>query len=184
VPDFIAEAKANPGKINMGSGGIGSTGHVAGELFQMMASTKFAHVPYRGEAPALTDLIGGQVQVVFTTAGSTLEYLKAGTLRALAVTSSTRMSVLPDVPPVADFLPGYEASSWIGVGAPTKTPGDIIATLNRAIDDALANRKNKAQLEGLGASAMPGSPADFGKFIGSEVDKWAKVIKFSGAKQK
>jgi tripartite-type tricarboxylate transporter receptor subunit TctC len=182
VLEFIAYAKANPGKINMGSGGVGSTGHVAGELFGMMAGVKIAHVPYRGEAPALTDLIGGQVQVVFSTAGSAIEFVRAGTLCALAVTSGTRMNVLPDVPSLAEFLPGYDAGSWAGIGAPSKTPAEIVDKLNRDINAALADPKIKAQLTDLGATVLSTSPAEFGKFIATEIEKWAKVVKFSGAK--
>jgi tripartite-type tricarboxylate transporter receptor subunit TctC len=182
VPQFIDYAKANPGKINLGSGGVGSTGHVSGEMFNMMAGIKIAHVPYRGEAPALTDLLGGQVQVVFATAGSAVQYVKAGTLRALAVTSATRMNVLPDVPAIAEFLPGYEATSWTGVGAPRDTPADIVERLNREINAALTDAKFTATLTGLGASVLAGSPADFGKFIADETEKWGKVVKFSGAK--
>jgi tripartite-type tricarboxylate transporter receptor subunit TctC len=182
VPQFIDYAKANPGKINLGSGGVGSTGHVSGEMFNMMAGIKIAHVPYRGEAPALTDLLGGQVQVVFATAGSAVQYVKAGTLRALAVSSGARMSVLPDVPSIAEFLPGYEATSWTGVGAPRDTPADIVERLNREINAALADAKFTATLTGLGASVLAGSPADFGKFIADETEKWGKVVKFSGAK--
>jgi tripartite-type tricarboxylate transporter receptor subunit TctC len=182
VPEFIAYAKANAGKINMGSGGVGSTGHVSGELFDMMAGIKVAHVPYRGEAPALTDLLGGQVQVVYSTAGSAVAYVKAGKLRALAVTSATRMDVLPDVPAIAEFLPGYEATSWTGVGAPRGTPADIVDKLNHEINAALADPKFSARLIGLGASVLAGSPADFTKFIADETEKWGKVVKFSGAK--
>jgi tripartite-type tricarboxylate transporter receptor subunit TctC len=182
IPQFIDYAKANPGKINMGSGGVGSTGHVSGEMFNMMADIKIAHVPYRGEAPALTDLLGGQVQVVFTTAGSAIQYVKAGTLRALAVTSDARMDVLPDVPALADFLPKYESTSWTGIGTPSNTPNEIVDMLNRAINAALADPRNKAQLADLGATVLAGSPADFGKFIADETEKWGKVVKFSGAK--
>ncbi len=182
VPQFISYAKANAGKVNMGSGGIGSTGHVAGELFNMMAGVKIAHVPYRGEAPAMTDLLAGQVQVVFATAGSAISYVRSGTLRALAVTSATRMDVLPDVPALAETLPTYEATSWAGFGAPAGTPVAIIDKLNRETNAALAEPKLKAQLANLGATVMTGSPADFGKFIASEIDKWGKVIKFAGIK--
>jgi len=182
VPQFISYAKANSSKINMGSGGVGSTGHVAGELFNMMADINLVHVPYRGEAPALTDLLRGQVQVVFTTAGSAISYVKAGTLRALAVTSAKRIDVLPGVPTVADSLPGYEATAWAGIGAPTGTPAAIIDRLNGETNAALADAKFKSQLAGLGAMEMAGSPADFGKFIASEIDKWAKVIKFAKIK--
>jgi tripartite-type tricarboxylate transporter receptor subunit TctC len=182
VPEFISYAKANPAQINQGSGGIGSTGHVAGELFKMLAGVPIAHVPYRGEAPALTDLLGGQVQVVFSTAGSAISYLKAGSLRALAVTSEKRLDALPDVPPLADFVPGYEASAWGGIGAPRNTPGEIIAKLNKEINAGLADPKLKAQLADLGATVLAGSPDDFHKFIAAETEKWGKVIKFAGIK--
>jgi tripartite-type tricarboxylate transporter receptor subunit TctC len=179
---FISYAKANPGKINMGSGGIGSTGHVAGELFNMMAGIKIAHVPYRGEAPALTDLLAGQVQVVFATAGSTISYVKAGTLRALGVTSSKRMAVLPDVPAVAEFLPNYEASSWSGIGAPGHTPAEIVAKLNNEINAVITEPATDAKLAALGATVVASSPEDFRKFIADEIKKWAKVIKFANIK--
>jgi tripartite-type tricarboxylate transporter receptor subunit TctC len=182
VPEFISYAKANPTQVNQGSGGIGSTGHVSGELFKMMSGVTMAHVPYRGEAPALTDLLGGQVQVVFATAGSLIGYLKAGSLRPLAVTSQTRLDLLPDVPPLAEFLPGYEASAWGGIGAPSNTPVEIVDKLNKEINAGLADPKLKAQLADLGATVLAGSPADFGKFIAAETEKWAKVVKFSGAK--
>src|SRR5215468_5423901 len=160
VPEFIAYAKANPGRINMGSGGIGATGHVAGELFKMMAGVQMAHVPYRGEAPALTDLLGGQVQVVFSTVGSTIGYVKAGSLRTLAITAETRLDTLPGVAPLAEFLPGYEASNWAGIGAPANTPAEIIAKLNAEINAGLADPKLKAQFADMGATVLPGSPAD------------------------
>ncbi len=179
VPEFISYAKANPGKINMGSGGAGSTGHVAGELFNMMAGIKMAHVPYRGEAPAITDLLAGQVQVVFSTPGSSMSYVKAGTLRALGVTSAKRMDVLPDVPAVAEFLPGYEAVSWAGIGAPAKTPPEVIAKLNSAFNAALAEPELKARLAEFGAVVMTSTPAEFGKFIAAEIEKWGKVVKFA-----
>lgn len=182
IADFIAYAKANPGKINMGSGGIGSTGHVAGALFNMMAGLKIALVSYRGEAPAMTDLLAGQVQIVFTTPGSAMSYVKAGTLRALAVTSVVRMDVLPEVPTVAETLPDYEATSWAGIGAPAHTPAEIIDKLNRETNAALAESKLKAQLANFGAVVMTSSPADFGKFIASEIDKWAKVVRFANIK--
>ncbi len=182
VPQFISYAKANPGKINMGSGGVGSTGHVAGELFNMMAGLRMAHVPYRGEAPAVTDLLAGQVQVIFSTPGSVISDIKSDTLRALAVTSTKRMDVLPDVPALAEALPGYEAVSWAGIGAPAHTPADIIDKLNRETNAALADPALKAKLANFGATVMTGSPADFGKFIDSEIDKWAKVIKFANIK--
>jgi len=182
VPEVISHAKANPGKINMGSGGIGSTGHVSGELFNMMAGIKIANVPYRGEPQALTDLLGGQVQVVFATAGSTIQYVKSGTLRALAVSSSTRQEVLPNLPVMADFLPNYEASAWGGIGAPANTPVEIIGRLNREINAGLADPKIKSQLAALGATVLAGSPSDFGKFIADETEKWESVIKFAGIK--
>jgi tripartite-type tricarboxylate transporter receptor subunit TctC len=182
VGQFISYAKANPGKINMGSGGIGSTGHVAGELFNMMAGLRMAHVPYRGEAPAITDLLAGQVQVVFSTPGSVMSDVKAGMLRALAVTSAKRMDVLPDVPALAESLPGYEAVSWAGIGAPARTPAEIIDKLNAEINASLADPALKAKLANFGAAVMTGSPADFGKFIAAEIDKWGKVIKFAKIK--
>ena len=182
VPEFINYAKANPGKINMGSGGIGSTGYVSGVLFTMMAGIKIAQVPYRGEAPALTDLIGAQVQVVFATAGSVIQHVRSGALRALAITTSVPLDALPGVPALANFLPGYEATAWIGIGAPINTPAEIVTRLNHAINAALADPQIKAQLADLGASILAGSPADFGKFIADETEKWGKVVKFSGAK--
>jgi tripartite-type tricarboxylate transporter receptor subunit TctC len=182
VPEFISYAKANPGKINMGSGGIGSTGHVSGALFTMMAGLRVAHVPYRGEAPAVTDLIGAQVQLVFATAGSTIQYIKSGALRALAVTVAKPLDALPGVPPLANFLPGYEASAWSGIGAPTNTPVEIVVRLNQEVNAALVDPHVKAQLTELGATVMAGSPADFREFIAYETEKWSKVVKFSGVK--
>jgi len=182
IPEFIAYGKANPGKINMGSGGIGSTGHVAGALFNMRAGLNIALVPYRGEAPAMTDLLAGQVQIVFTTPGSAMSYVKAGTMRALAVTSAVRMDVLPEVPTVAETLPDYEATSWAGIGAPAHTPAEILNKLNHETNAALAEPKLKAQLANFGAVVMTGSRADFGKFIASEIDKWAKVVRFANIK--
>jgi tripartite-type tricarboxylate transporter receptor subunit TctC len=182
VAEFISYAKANPGKINMGSGGIGSTGHVAGELFNMMAGLKMAHVPYRGEAPAITDLLGGQVQVVFSTPGSVMSAVKSGTLRALGVTSGKRMDVLPDVPAIAETLPGYEAVSWAGIGAPAHTPATIVEKLNGAFNAALAEPKLKARLADFGAIVMTGTPAEFRTFIAAEIAKWAKVVKFANIK--
>jgi len=179
IPEFIDYAKANPGKINLGSGGAGSTGHVAGELFNMMTGIKMAHVPYRGEAPAITDLLAGQVQVVFSTPGSSISYVKAGTLRGLGVTSAKRMDVLPDVPAIAEFLSGYEAVSWAGIGAPAKTPPEIIAKLNSAFNAALAEPELKTRLAEFGAEIMTMTPEEFGKFIGTEIEKWGKVIKFA-----
>jgi tripartite-type tricarboxylate transporter receptor subunit TctC len=182
VAEFISYAKQNPGKINMGSGGAGSTGHVAGELFNMMAGIKMAHVPYRGEAPAITDLLAGQIQVVFSTPGSAISYVKAGTLRALGVTGAKRMDVLPDVPAIAESLPGYEALSWAGIGAPAKTPPEIVAKLNSAFNAALADPQLQARLAEFGAVVMISTPAEFGKFIAAEIDKWGKVIKFANIK--
>jgi tripartite-type tricarboxylate transporter receptor subunit TctC len=182
VPEFIAHAKANPGKINMGSGGNGATGHVSGELFKMMSGVKMVHVPYRGEALALTDLLGGQVQVVFATVGSSIGYLRAGQLRPLAITTAARSDALPDVPSLADFLPGYEASSWNGLCAPRNTPAAIIDKLSREINTALADPKIKARFAELGGPPIGGSPAEFGKVIADDTEKWAKVIKVSGTK--
>jgi tripartite-type tricarboxylate transporter receptor subunit TctC len=182
VRDFIVYAKAKPAKVNMGSGGIGSTGHVAGELFNMMAGIRMAHVPYRGEAPAITDLLGGQVQVVFSTPGSVMSAIQAGTLRPLGVTSAARMDVLPQVPAIAETLRGYEAVSWSGIGAPAHTPAPIIEELNQRTNAALADPGLKARLATFGATVMTGTPADFGKFIAGEIDKWAKVIKFAHIK--
>jgi tripartite-type tricarboxylate transporter receptor subunit TctC len=182
APEFIAYAKANPGKVNQGSGGIGSTGHVAGELFKMMAGIEMAHVPYRGEPPALTDLIGGRVQVVFSTAGSLVGYMKAGTLRALGVTTKTELPALAGVPLLADAVPGYDAASWVGIAAPRRTPPDIVATLNREINAGLADAKLRGQLADLGAAAFSASPGEFEAFIAAEVDKWRKVVKTAGLK--
>src|SRR5712692_10505542 len=182
VPEFIAYAKANPGKINLGSGVNGTTTHVAGELFKLMTAVDIVHVPYRGGAPMLVDLLGGQVQVTFDPLPSAIEYIRSGKLRALAVTTATRAKVLPDLATVADVLPGYEASTWYGVGAPRNTPSEIIAKLNIEINSALADPKMKARLADLGGTILPGSPADFGKLIAEETEKWAKVVKFSGAK--
>jgi tripartite-type tricarboxylate transporter receptor subunit TctC len=182
VAEFIAYAKSNPGKINMGSGGVGSTGHVAGELFNLMAGLKIAHVPYRGEAPSVTDLLGGQIQVMFSTPGSVINFVKAGTLRPLAVTSAKRMHVLPDVPALAETLPDYDAVSWAGIGAPAGTPVEIIDKLNRETNAALADPALKGKLAEFGAIVMTGSPADFQKFIAAEIEKWGKVVKFANLK--
>jgi tripartite-type tricarboxylate transporter receptor subunit TctC len=182
VPEFIAYAKANPGRLNMASSGNGSTIHVSGELFKMMTGVNMIHVPYRGGAPALTDMISGQVQVMFDNVPTSIEFIRAGKLRALAVTTATRSEVLPDLPTVADFVPGYEASAWYGVGVPKGTPDDIIEKLNKEINAILAEPKAKARLADLGASLLAGSPADFGKLIADETEKWGKVVKFSGAK--
>jgi tripartite-type tricarboxylate transporter receptor subunit TctC len=182
VPEFIAYAKANPGKINMGSGGVGATGHMAGELFQLMSGIKLTHVPYRGESLALTDLLGGQVQVVFATAGSSIQYIKAEKLRPLAVTTTERIALLPDLPTLTEYLPGYEASSWNGLTAPKNTPPEIIEKLNREINAAMADPTVKSRIVDLGGPPIIGSPADFGKIIAEDTAKWAKVIQFSGAK--
>ena len=180
VAEFIAYAKANPGKLNAASGGTGSPQHVAAELFDMMAGTKMTHVPYRGEGLALPDLIGGQVQVMFGVMPASLGYIKAGKLRALAVTAATRQAVLPDLPTVGEFLPGYEANGWYGIVAPKGTPEDIVDALNREINAGLADPKMKSRLTDLGCNVFAGSPADFGKFIGDETAKWASVVKFAG----
>jgi tripartite-type tricarboxylate transporter receptor subunit TctC len=182
VPEFIAYAKANPGKINMASPGIGTTPHLAGELFNIMAGLNLVHVPYRGGAPALTDLISGQVQVVFLGPAASIEYIRSGRLRALAVTAETRWEGLPDLPTVVEFVPGYEASNWFGLGAPRNTPSQIIDKLNEAINAGLADPKFKARLADLGGTPLVGSPADFGKFIADETEKWGKVVKFVGIK--
>jgi tripartite-type tricarboxylate transporter receptor subunit TctC len=182
VPEFIAYTMANPGKVNMASSGSGSPQHVSGELFKMMTGVTMLHVPYRGSAPALTDLLGGQVQVIFETTPRSIEYIRAGKLRALAVTTTTRSQVLPDIPIMADFVPGYEASSWYGIGAPRNTPVEIVTKLNKEISAALADPNINVRLADLGTTALALSPVDFGKFIAKETDKWAKVVKFSGAK--
>jgi len=182
VPEFIAYAKANPGRINMASSGNGSTIHMSGELFKMMTGITMVHVPYRGAAPALTDMIGGQVQVMFDNVPSSIEYVRTGKLRALAVTTARRSEVLPDIPTVGDFVPGYESSAWYGVGVPRNTARDIIDRLSREINAGLADPKLKAQFADLSATVIPGSPDDFGKLIAEETEKWGKVVKFSGAK--
>jgi tripartite-type tricarboxylate transporter receptor subunit TctC len=182
VPEFIAYAKANPGKLNMASSGNGSTIHVSGELFKMMTGISMIHVPYRGGAPALTDMISGQVQVMFDNVPTSIEFIRAGKLRPLAVTTAQRSEVLPDLPTVADFVPGYEASAWYGVGAPKGTPAEIIDKLNSEINAILANPKTKSRFAELGASLIGGSPADFGRLVVEETDKWSKVVRFSGAK--
>jgi tripartite-type tricarboxylate transporter receptor subunit TctC len=182
IPDFIAYAKANPDKINMASAGIGSATHVAGELFKTMTGVPMKHVPYRGSAAALTDLIGGQVQVDFDTMTASIGYIKAGSLRALAVTTATRSEALPDLPTVGDFVPGYEASNIRGIGAPRNTPVAIIDKLNTQINAALADPKIKTQLADLGARVLAGSPADFGKLIADETEKWGKVVRAANIK--
>jgi tripartite-type tricarboxylate transporter receptor subunit TctC len=182
VPEFIAYAKANPGKLNMASSGNGSTIHVSGEPFKMMAGVNLVHVPYRGGAPALTDMIGGQVQVMFDNIPTSIEYIRAGKLRPLATTGTTRSHLLPDTPTVSEFLPGYEASAWYGIGAPKRTPPEIIDKLNSAVNAILADPAVKLRMADIGATLLPGSPVEFGKFVADETDKWAKVVKFAGAK--
>ena len=182
VPEFIAYAKANPGKLNMGSAGIGSAGHLAGELLQMMTGIKLVHVPYRGNAPALTDLIAGQVQLVFPSSASSIEYVRTGKVRGLAVTGLTRLDALPDLPTVADSVPGYEASSLYGIGAPRNTPAEVIDRLNKEVNAALADPKLKARLADLGGTPFGGSSAEFGKLMADETEKWGKVVKFAGIK--
>jgi tripartite-type tricarboxylate transporter receptor subunit TctC len=182
VPEFITYAKTNPGKVNMASGGNGTPQHVAGELFKMMTAVSMLHVPYRGEASALTDLISGQVQVIFGTLTGSIGYIRGGQLRALAVTTATRSEVLPDVPTVGDFVPGYEVTTWAGIGAPKGTPSEVIERLNREINAGLASPGIKTRYADLGGAAFFSSPSDFGKFIVEDTEKWAKVIKFSGAR--
>jgi tripartite-type tricarboxylate transporter receptor subunit TctC len=182
VPEFIAYAKANPGKLNMASSGAGSTIHVSGELFKMMTGINMVHVPYRGGAPALTDMIAGQVQVMFDNIPTSLEFIRAGKLRPLAITSTARSELLPDIPTVADFVPGYEASAWYGIGVPKRTPTEIIDKLNTTINAILADPAVKKRFAEMGATLLPGSPAQFTKFIADETEKWGKVVKFSGAK--
>src|SRR4051812_40683200 len=182
IPELIAYAKANPGKLNMASSGNGSTIHMSGELFKMLTAIDMVHVPYRGGAPALTDMISGQVQVMFDNIPTCAEHVKSGKLRGLAVTSTTRSEVLPDLPTVADFLPGYEASAWYGIAAPRNTPADIIGKLNKEVNAVLADPAAKTRFTELGAILLPGSPADFSKLLVDETEKWGKVVKFSGAK--
>jgi len=182
VPEFIAYAKANPGKINMASAGNGSMPHVAGELFNSMAGLDLVRVGYRGGGPALIDLLGGQVQVMFETTLATIAYIRAGKLRALAVSSATRSPVLPDIPTVAEFLPGYEATAWYGLGAPKNTPTEIIERLNSEVNAGLADPKIEERLADLGGIPMPMSPAEFGKLIADETEKWGKVIRAANIK--
>jgi tripartite-type tricarboxylate transporter receptor subunit TctC len=182
VPEFIAHAKASPGKISFGSPGIGTPGHVSGELFKIMTGVEMIHVPYRGGGPVMTDLLGGQVQVLFGTTSLTVEQVRAGKLRALAVTGATRWEGLPDIPTVGDFVPGYEASSVFGLGAPKKTPVEIIDKLNREINAALDDPNLKTRLVDLGGTLLAGSPADFGKLIADDTEKWGKVIRAANIK--
>jgi tripartite-type tricarboxylate transporter receptor subunit TctC len=184
VPEFIAFAKANPRKVSMASAGIGTPSHMSGELFKTMAGINMAHVPYRGAAPALVDLLGGQVQVFFSSLPSSTAYVRTGDLRALGVTTTTRSETLPDVPAIGDFLPGYEASGITGFGAPKSTPADIIETLNKEVNAGLADPKIRTRLAELGGKALPGSPDDFGKLIADETEKWGEVVKFVGIKRK
>jgi tripartite-type tricarboxylate transporter receptor subunit TctC len=182
VPEFIAYAKANPGKINMASGGNGSVSHVAGELFKMMTGINMQHVPYRGTGPALNDLLAGQVQIMFETMSGSIGQIRAGNLRALAVTTATRSQALPDIPTVAEFVPGYEASNFHGLGAPSNTPAEIIERLNKEVNAGLADPKIKARLADLGGDVLALSPADFGKLIADETEKWGKVIRAANIK--
>jgi tripartite-type tricarboxylate transporter receptor subunit TctC len=180
IPELIAYAKANPGKLNFASSGVGSTLHVAGELFKMMTGSDIVHVPYRGGAPALIDLMSGRVQLMFDNVPTSLQFIKAGKLRPLAVTSAERAAVLPELPVVADFVPGYEASAWYGLAAPKGTPSEIVERLNREVNAILARPDVTSQLADLGASLLPGSASDFGKLIADETVKWGKVIRFAG----
>ncbi len=182
VPEFISYAKANPGKVTFASTGIGTTQHLSGELFKMMTDINMVHVAYRGAPPALTDLISGQVQVMFGPLPASIELIRAGKLRPLAVTTTTRSEALPNIPTVGEFVPGYEASGWNGVGAPKKTPVEIVDKLNKEINAGLADPNIKARLADLGGTPLAGSPADFGKLVADETEKWAKVVKFSGAR--
>jgi tripartite-type tricarboxylate transporter receptor subunit TctC len=182
VPEFIAYAKANPGRISMASLDIGTGTHLSGELFKMMTGVNMVQVPYRGDAPAVTDLISGQVQVMFCNTVSSVEHIRAGRLRALAVTTATRSDALPDLPTVGEFVQGYEASAWWGFGAPKNTPAEIVEKLNKEINAGFADPKIKARLADLGGTALPGSPAKFGKLIADETEKWGKVVKFASIK--
>jgi tripartite-type tricarboxylate transporter receptor subunit TctC len=182
LSEFIAYAKANPGRINMASAGTGASSHIAGELFKMMAGVDMVHVPYRGGGPALTDLIAGQVQVMFVSTIASIGHIRSGRLRTLAVTTATRWDGLPDIPTVGEFVPGYEASYWAGIGAPKATPAEIVEKLNKEINAGLADPKIKARLAELGSTALAGSPADFSKLIADETEKWGKVVNFAGVK--
>jgi tripartite-type tricarboxylate transporter receptor subunit TctC len=182
VPEFISYAKANPGKVNMASAGNGSAPHMAGELFKMMAGVNLVHVPYRGQGPALTDLLGGEVQVLFATAPGTTDYITTGKLRALAVTTAAPAEVLPELKTVGDFVPGYEASQWYGIGAPKNTPPEIVDKLNKEINAAISDPTMKARLAAVGGEPLPGSPDAFGKLIAEETEKWGKVVRAAGIK--
>ena len=182
VTQFIAYARANPGKVNMASAGNGSAPHMAGELFKMMTGVNMVHVPYRGQGPAMTDLLGGQVQILFAAAPGTADYIKTGKLRALAVTSATRMQEQPEIPSVGDFVPGYEASQWYGFAAPKNTPAEIVDRLNKEINAGIADPGMKARLAAIGGETMPGSPSDFGTLIAEETEKWGKVVRAGGLK--
>jgi len=182
VPEFIAYAKANPGKLNMASAGNDSIQHVAGELFKMMTGAHILHVPYRGQAPALTDLLGGQVQVMFDSMPASIGHIKAGAVRALAVTTATRAEVLPDIPTVNDFVPGFEAGAWYGVGMPANAPPDIVGKLNNEINAAFSGPKIKDRLVELGGIVLAGTPADFGKVIADETEKWRKIVHVANIK--
>jgi tripartite-type tricarboxylate transporter receptor subunit TctC len=182
IPELLAYAKANPRKINMASSGIGTTPHLAGELFRMMAGVDIQHIPYRGAAPALTDLLAGQVQLYFSTTPSSIEYIRTGRVRGLAVTTATRLDVLPDLPAIGEFIKGYEATAWYGVGAPRETPRPIVEKLNREINAVLAEPRMKARFDDLGCVLIAGSSDEFGKLIAEETEKWGKVVKFSGAR--
>ena len=182
IPELIAYAKARPGKVNMGSGGVGSGNQLTGEMFKTMAGVNLVHVPYRGAGPAMVDLMGGQVQVMFNTMGASLQYVRGGKLRALGVATKTRQAALPGVPTVAEFVPGYEASFWTGIAAPKGTPADIVDKLNKAVNAALADPVVKGRLAEWGATSLAGSPAEFGKFIADETEKWGKVIRAANIK--
>jgi tripartite-type tricarboxylate transporter receptor subunit TctC len=182
LPEFISYAKANPGKVNMASAGSGSAPHMAGELFKLMTGVDMVHVPYRGQGPAMTDLLSGQVQVLFAAAPGTADFIKTGKLRALAVTTAARMQEQPDIPTVGDFVPGYEASQWYGFAAPKNTPAEIVDKLNKEINAAIADPAMKARLAAIGGETMPGSPSDFGTLIAEETEKWGKVVRAGGLK--
>ena len=182
LPELISYAKANPGKVNMASAGSGSAPHMAGELFKMMAGVHMVHVPYRGQGPAMTDLLSGQVQVLFAAAPGTADFIKTGKLRALAVTTAARMQEQPDIPTVGDFVPGYEASQWYGFAAPKNTPAEIVDRLNKEINAGIADPGMKARLAAIGGATMPGSPSDFGRLIAEETEKWGKVVRAGGLK--